>query len=160
MAMVCDVDHPLVRNLRSYRGKKHIYVHRFVLYEHLRSLGKENDLSCAMCSTSVSWDNLHVDHIDCDKKNNVAENLRVSCALCNLKRSREQAIATKRSKGRLLTKDGVTKCVSEWAREIGLRSQSLNFRLNAGWSVERALSEGRGKTGPKRKIKTEDVKNN
>lgn len=44
-------------------------------------------------------------------------------------------------KNRFLTHDGRTLCASEWARVIGVKPGTLERRLNAGWSVERALTE-------------------
>ena len=44
-------------------------------------------------------------------------------------------------RNRLLTFNGVTKRMKEWARSIGLGASTLQARLNRyGWSVERALS--------------------
>lgn len=37
--------------------------------------------------------------------------------------------------------NGETLCVSEWAERIGLRPHTLAYRLRAGWSVKRALTE-------------------
>lgn len=42
---------------------------------------------------------------------------------------------------RSITYDGETKLVSEWAEEIGIRNRTLKSRLDAGWSVERALGQ-------------------
>lgn len=42
---------------------------------------------------------------------------------------------------RVITYNGVTKTLCEWARFKGINQSTLRSRLNAGWSVERALSE-------------------
>ena len=40
-----------------------------------------------------------------------------------------------------LTFRGETKCMTDWARHLGISLQTLSWRLNeAGWSVERALT--------------------
>ena len=41
---------------------------------------------------------------------------------------------------RLLTFQGQTKCVGDWAEETGIHYQTLTSRLNHGWSVEQALT--------------------
>ena len=41
----------------------------------------------------------------------------------------------------LLTHQGQTKCVSEWAEEVGIRQQTLRSRVCNGWSIGRALTE-------------------
>jgi hypothetical protein len=42
---------------------------------------------------------------------------------------------------RLLTFDGITMTMSQWARSIGAPYVALRARIGSGWSVERALSE-------------------
>ncbi len=39
----------------------------------------------------------------------------------------------------LITRDGVTKTATEWARTLGLRPTTVIERLRRGWSHERAL---------------------
>lgn len=41
---------------------------------------------------------------------------------------------------RLLTFNGQTKCVSEWANILGIYKGTITGRLNRGWTIERALS--------------------
>jgi hypothetical protein len=36
---------------------------------------------------------------------------------------------------------GRTQTITEWARETGLRSDTLRFRLGSGWPIDRALTE-------------------
>jgi hypothetical protein len=42
---------------------------------------------------------------------------------------------------RLLTHNGITDTLANWARRLGMNSRSLCNRLHLGWSVERALTE-------------------
>lgn len=42
---------------------------------------------------------------------------------------------------RVLTFEGQTKCLVEWAEEIGVNRRTLQVRLSRGWSVERALTK-------------------
>lgn len=47
-----------------------------------------------------------------------------------------------RNKGdtRLITFSGTTQCLTDWARQFGIRVDTLHGRLADGWSVERALT--------------------
>lgn len=40
-----------------------------------------------------------------------------------------------------LTHNGITKNLSDWARDIGITPTALRGRLRIGWSVERALTK-------------------
>lgn len=42
---------------------------------------------------------------------------------------------------RLLTFRGHTKCVTEWAEEIGMKVGTLHYRIQHGWSADKALTE-------------------
>lgn len=42
---------------------------------------------------------------------------------------------------RLLTYQGRTQCLSAWADEVGMQRITLSKRMEAGWAVERALTE-------------------
>jgi hypothetical protein len=41
---------------------------------------------------------------------------------------------------RLLTHDGRTMCVADWATHINIHHGTLRSRLSSGWSVERTLT--------------------
>jgi len=41
---------------------------------------------------------------------------------------------------RLLTLNGETMCLKDWAKRIGISQRSVSHRLASGWSVEKALS--------------------
>jgi hypothetical protein len=45
------------------------------------------------------------------------------------------------SRNHLLTFNGVTKTMTEWARDRGLATDALRGRLRIGWPLERALTE-------------------
>lgn len=58
-------------------------------------------------------------------------------------------VATVRgSRATMLTVNGVTKPVVEWAEALGITSVALKARLRAGWTAERAVTEPRGRFGP------------
>jgi hypothetical protein len=62
--------------------------------------------------------------------------------------AKEQARNT--SATRFLTVAGVTKPLTQWAEEIGLTIQSLEYRLNNEWSPEDAVSRPPQKSVPHR----------
>lgn len=41
----------------------------------------------------------------------------------------------------MLTYQGETKSVTEWATQFGMRQANLTMRLRLGWSIERALTQ-------------------
>lgn len=62
---------------------------------------------------------------------------------CRWATTKDQARNTRRN--RLLTFQGDTMCVVEWAERTGIRAGIINQRLALGWTTERALSEPRHK---------------
>jgi hypothetical protein len=57
---------------------------------------------------------------------------------CRWATIREQIV--NRSHTRWLTWQGITLCVADWERRLGLAPQKLRYRLRAGWTIERALT--------------------
>ena len=57
---------------------------------------------------------------------------------CRFATHEEQA--NNKTSNRLLEFNGETKTESEWARQIGIKASTLSFRINRGWSVEKALT--------------------
>lgn len=53
--------------------------------------------------------------------------------------TRKEQARNKRN-NRMLTLAGTTQCVSAWAEETGINRKTILFRLNSGWSVEKALT--------------------
>lgn len=49
--------------------------------------------------------------------------------------------AHNKSNNKMVTYNGTTKCLSEWAAELGVSRSTLNERLKRGWSVERTLTQ-------------------
>jgi hypothetical protein len=45
----------------------------------------------------------------------------------------------------LITFEGRTQTITAWARECGMNHQALRWRLQEGWSIERALTQASGK---------------
>lgn len=47
---------------------------------------------------------------------------------------------------RLLTHNGETKCITDWAAALGISAQAIRLRLSKlGWPLEKALTEGRAR---------------
>ena len=67
---------------------------------------------------------------------------------CRWSTAKEQVI--NRRSTVMLSFNGDTMCKTDWARKLGITPFALNERLRK-WPVERALTQSRGPTGPKRK---------
>lgn len=134
------------RNHPLAKGDSHHYEHRIVYFD-ANGVGP---FECHWCSKEVTWETLHIDHLDDDKKNNALANLVASCPVCNQARGQYKIQNTWRKKTGL-TALGETLTMNEWAEKIGVSRQSLIWRLKNGWTLEKALTEGPGKTGPKKK---------
>lgn len=48
--------------------------------------------------------------------------------------------ARNRRTNKLLTFNGKTKCLAEWAEESGIKYDTIKQRLKMGWTVEKALT--------------------
>jgi len=75
------------------------YVHRVVLYD---ALG-EGPHPCHWCGTLVDWrsteQQLEVDHLDFDRRNNDVANLVPSCRNCNVGRAMQRRASALREEG-------------------------------------------------------------
>lgn len=70
-----------------------------------------------------------------ERKNN---NRGYSSDNCKWATSQEQA---RNQRGnRLITWNGQTKLLTDWAKELGCRSNSLSTRLHRGWTIQRAMT--------------------
>jgi 5-methylcytosine-specific restriction endonuclease McrA len=109
--------------------------HRAVVYDDLGP----GPMNCELCGVVVTWERVHIDHIDETTENNVRTNLRPTCNACNTQRGRapEHTYC-----GRLgITYEGVTKTAHEWASDprVAVTGKTIRARLNAGQTVEQAL---------------------
>lgn len=139
--MVFAPNHPLARR----RTARYEYEHRIVFY----NTHGEGPFRCYWCGRQIDWMTMHVDHLDKNRSNNEPGNLVSSCPVCNQGRGRGQMVETmRRRRGRTLRLGEIEKTVSEWARALGISRSSIVARLSAGWPIQRALTEPRGKFGP------------
>lgn len=117
---VLSNNHPIAGN--NYR----MYEHRKVLYEHLG----ESDINCFSCGCHLTWDILHVDHINNVVNDNRIENLRPSCGTCNRARGIDKMRNTMNKKhGKIIDYNGVSLSVSEWSRKLNISRPTLIWRL-------------------------------
>lgn len=133
-------DHPLRRDSSS-----RVYEHRIIYH------AKHGDgpFACNWCGKLVTWDDLHVDHLNDRPDDNQPGNLVASCPPCNQKRGLDKMRTTQRLKsGRRYTAHGKTMCMSEWAAHLGLSRNAIEYRLNAGWRAEDVFSPRKGRSGP------------
>jgi len=73
-------------------GNSRVYQHRRVYFDEYG----EGPFDCHWCGTCVTWDDMHVDHVNAVKDDNRLENLVASCAECNQKRGKEKMRNTAR----------------------------------------------------------------
>lgn len=59
----------------------------------------------------------------------------------NCKWSTWQEQANNRCTSHLLTHDGETKSIAQWARDTGMTDARLRQRIGAGWEIDKALTE-------------------
>lgn len=125
--------------------KTRVYEHRAVYYEH----NGDGPFECVHCGVTVTWDTMHVDHLDDDPANNNISNLGASCPRCNTTRSHWKVKRTQRARSRWqVTWNGVTKHVGDWAEQLRLPTHTLKYRLER-WPLEMAMTQPLGPTGPR-----------
>ncbi len=90
----------------------YVYEHRFVYYNDVDS----NPSECSLCGDSITWQSLHIDHIDEDVSNNNKENLRALCRPCNVFRGHDSESMGKYT----IEIDGKIMSPFAWARKPGV----------------------------------------
>ena len=144
--LVYAPDHPLTKR----HGGQREYEHRIVFYDY----HGDGAFNCHWCDSILTWDNMHVDHLNDLRDDNRIENLVASCPTCNQKRGHPKVRTTMRKKfGKPLEWRGESRTFGEWATMIGIARASLAWRLNHGWPLHLALTKPSGNTGPKKTIK-------
>ena len=132
------------------KGGPRAYQHRLVFH----AAHGDGPFACHWCSKPVTWESMHVDHLNDQVNDNRVENLVPACPACNMHRNEANHRASYRRRFGL-TVDGETKTIAEWAARIGISVVSLKWRIAAGWDLRRAVTEPRGVTGPRSKTAAE-----
>lgn len=127
----------------------YVYIHRKVLFD------SGPIMVCAHCGAKQSWSTCHVDHLDDDKTNNKLSNLCISCSVCNTSRGKYKMIKKIRDMNAVHTYNGETMCLIEWARNIGISHQALQYRLDHWNDIDMIFTSSRGKFGPLKKTAEE-----
>lgn len=134
-------NHPLATDGQRSR----VYEHRAVYY----AAHGDGPFACRWCGGEVTWATLHIDHLDDDKTNNTLTNLAASCPVCNQQRGHHKMVRKIRDgRSRVIEWRGRSQTICDWADDLHVPVSRLKARLNAGWSVERAMTEPRGVSGP------------
>lgn len=131
-------EHPLSRGVHP-----RVYQHRVVYYEHHGA----GPFKCNWCERPVTWEGMHVDHVDDDKQNNDISNLVASCPTCNQARGHWKIKLFHRQRTGIRIGERVH-TLNEWAAIAGISRNAIQSRLAKGWTEERAVFEPRGKFGP------------
>lgn len=126
-------------------GTSRIYEHRIVYYDHHGA----GPYDCHWCGKMITFDDMHVDHINNVKDDNRIENLAAACPKCNKERASEKQRLAMRDRATFIEFGGVRKTAQEWADDLGISKTSLISRIKSGWELSRALTESRGRFGPK-----------
>lgn len=127
--MVYKPGHPLAQK------SGFVYEHRFLMYAKLHGTLD----GCELCGKEITWKQCHVDHIDCDVKNNSIENLRPLCNACNTRRFYPEHHTRKYCTA--VTYKGLTKTPNEWTRhpKVTVCRETIARRIRQGYKVEDAL---------------------
>jgi hypothetical protein len=128
-----------------------VRTHRLLLFNKLGP----GEHPCYHCGMLVSWDKTYpehadalvVDHLDENTSNNSLDNIVPSCNVCNVTRSHYRTAEGIRRRYAFVNVGDKSYCVSEWAARLGISAPAMTFRLR-NWSLDRALTERKGMTGP------------
>lgn len=96
-------------------------------------------MNCELCGVSVTWSDVHIDHIDNSTDNNLRSNLRPTCATCNTRRGMRAPVEWSRT--HKIEFQGERKTPTEWARDprVELSGKQIVLRKKAGMSDGDAL---------------------
>lgn len=139
------LEHAPGHAVQSASGKGRVYQHRKVFFEE----HGDGQFQCHVCDAPLTWPDLHVDHLDDNPKNNALDNLKPACPTCNQWRGKAKMARTMRARAKQISAFGEARCLSEWARHVGLPMTTLRRRIKAGWTLEEALTKPSGPTGRK-----------
>lgn len=137
--LVLAQGHPMARGMRAYEHRK--------VYFDAHPSGPED---CHWCGVSLEWTTVQVDHLNTVRDDNRIENLVASCGPCNRDRAKPAAARAARARAKGYMVNGRWLSIADAARSLGVAQSSIITRLKSGWPVERAMTEPRGRFGPRR----------
>lgn len=94
---------------------------------------------CELCGVVVKWDDVHIDHIDEDVKNNNPGNVRPLCFQCNVRRTK--VTYSSKPSCHAVTVGEKTLTPTEWAREPGVlvTGKTIVARIARGYTPAQAV---------------------
>ena len=138
-SLILAKGHPMAKGQRAYE-------HRVVFYDH----NPNGPGCCHWCPVELDWSTVQVDHLNGVRDDNRVENLVASCGDCNRDRAKPARARAARENARGYMVNGRWLSIVDAARALGIAPSSIVQRLENGWSIERALTEQRGRFGPMR----------
>ena len=114
-----------------------VFEHRFVMWP----IVGPDCRPCELCGKPQTWVTCHVDHIDENRQNNAADNLRILCRGCNVKRGFRPESHEFRSSIGLIEFDGRRDTATAWARDprVNVSGNTIRLRKAAGMTDTEAL---------------------
>lgn len=138
--LVLAQGHPMARGMRAYEHRKAYF-----------DANPQGPQPCYWCGAALTWDTAQIDHLNAVRDDNRIENLVAACGGCNRDRAKPAAAKAARDRARGYMVNGKWLSIAEAARKLRIAPSSIVDRLSKGWTVERAMTEPRGKFGPKRR---------
>lgn len=111
---------PNTKHWKSYGGRGITICERWESFENFLADMGERPAGCSL-----------------DRKDNNGNYCKENCRWAT---QRQQMNNTRVN--RLITFNGITQTVSQWAEALGVKQNTLLYRLRRGWSIERALTCG------------------
>lgn len=126
------------RNNHIKFGTGYYYQHRLNFYD----FHGDGPFKCFDCNKDISWEDMHVHHLDENKQNNEIKNLAASCPKCNHNASigKCKKGLRKINKQNNISYKNVVKHICDWSDELNIPPHVIKWRVQ-NWGVDKALSE-------------------